>query len=144
MFFVSLWRSSEINSTWLNYHPPISERKTLFTCVLYTLGLLHQQKAHWHFELETLDWFRLHVPRLIDISDPNCPLFQRKPLLCLLLPSPPLSKCCPTLSTYRVARNVGGSLIFFGAAILLLFCLLSLSSSLSTLSLSLSLSSSLS
>ena len=77
-------------------------------------------------------------PRLIDISDPNCPLFQRKPLLCLLLPSPPLSKCCPTLSTYRVTRNVGGSLIFFRAAILLLFCLLSLSSSLSTLSLSLS------
>ena len=59
-------------------------------------------------------------------------------LLCLLLPTPPLSKCCPTLSTYRVARNVGGSLTFFGAAILLLFCLLSLSSLLSTLSLSLS------
>ena len=52
MFFVSLRRGSEINSTWLNYHPPISARKTLFTCVLYTLGLLHQQNAHWHLNLK--------------------------------------------------------------------------------------------
>ena len=50
-----------------------------------------------------------------------------------------LQPCQPTV---HVARNVGESLIFFGAAFLLLFCLLSLSSLLSTLSLSLSLSSS--
>ena len=56
MFFVSLWRSSEINSTWLITRLANQRaRKTLLTCVLYTLGLLHQQKAHWHFELETLD-----------------------------------------------------------------------------------------
>ena len=52
MFFVSLRRGSEINTTWLSYHPPISARKTQFTCVLYTLGLFHQQKAHWYLNLK--------------------------------------------------------------------------------------------
>ena len=56
MFFVSLRLGSEINSTWLITRLANQRaRKTLFICALYTLGLLHQQKAHWHFELETLD-----------------------------------------------------------------------------------------
>ena len=36
----------------------------------------------WNFGLNCTS------PRLIDISYPNCPSFQRKPLLCLLLPAP--------------------------------------------------------
>ena len=141
MFFVSLRRGSEINGTWLITRLANQRAKnTIYLCAIYS-GSSPPAKSPlafwtWNPGLNSTS------PRLIDISDSNCPLFQRKSLLCLLLPSPPLSKCCPTLSTYRVARNVGGSLIFFGAAILLLFCLLSLSSSLSTLSLSLSLSSS--
>ena len=95
---VFCFSSARLGNKWhLAYHRPISARKTLFTCVLYTLGLPHQQKAHRHFELETLDWFRPHVPRLIDISDPNCPLFQKKPLLCPLPSWNVVQPCQPTV-----------------------------------------------
>ena len=120
------------NKQYLAYHPASQSaraKNTIHLCAIYS-GSSPPAKSPlafwtWNPGLNSTS------PCLIDISDPNCPLFQRKPLLCLLLPSPPLSKCCPTLSTYRVARNVGGSLIFFGAAILLLFCSLSLTSLLS-------------
>ena len=113
------------NKQYLAYHPASQSaraKNTIHLCAIYS-GSSPPAKSPlafwtWNPGLNSTS------PCLIDISDPNCPVFQRKP-------SPPLSKCCPTLSTYRVARNVGGSLIFFGAVILLLFCLLSLSSSLS-------------
>ena len=55
-YFFNLLSFSRINSTWfITRLANQSARKKLFTCVLNTLGLLHQQKAHWHFELETLD-----------------------------------------------------------------------------------------
>ena len=113
MFFASLRRGSEINSTWFITRLANQRAKNTIhlRCAIYS-GSSPPAKSPlafwtWNPGLNSTS------PRLIDISDPNCPLFQRKPLLCLLLPSPPLSKCCPTLSTYRVARNVGGSLIFF-------------------------------
>ena len=110
MFFASLRRGSEINSTWFITRLANQRAKNTIhlRCAIYS-GSSPPAKSPlafwtWNPGLNSTS------PRLIDISDPNCPLFQRKPLLCLLLPSPPLSKCCPTLSTYRVARNVGGSL----------------------------------
>ena len=112
MFFVSLRRGSEINGTWLITRLANQRAKnTIYLCAIYS-GSSPPAKSPlafwtWNPGLNSTS------PRLIDIFDPNCLLFQRKPLLCLLLPSPPPSKCCATLSTYRVARNVGGSLIFF-------------------------------
>ena len=100
MFFVSLLRGFEINSTWLITRLANQRAKNIVhLCAIYS-GSSPPAKSPlafwtWNSGLNSTS------PRLIDISDPNCPLFQRKPLLCLLLPSPPLSKCCPTLSTYR-------------------------------------------
>ena len=90
------------NKQYLAYHPASQSaraKNTIHLCAIYS-GSSPPAKSPlafwtWNPGLNSTS------PRLIDISDPNCPLFQRKPLLCLLLPSPPLSKCCPTLSTYR-------------------------------------------
>ena len=101
MFFASLRRGSEINSTWFITRLANQRAKNTIhlRCAIYS-GSSPPAKSPlafwtWNPGLNSTS------PCLIDISDPNCPLFQRKPLLCLLLPSPPLSKCCPTLSTYR-------------------------------------------
>ena len=115
MFFVSLRRGSEINSTWLITRQPAREKHYSLVCyilwVFYTskkpIGVLNL-KPFTEFDFSPLNRY----------LRPQLSFIKRKPLLCLLLPSPPFSKCCPTLSTYRVARNVGGSLIFFRAAIL--------------------------